>query len=90
MRKSLISFIAMVCAISGGGCHVLQYQSATGERFTRAVLGVNTSLAALVLESDTNGVHRVELRGYASESSQALGTVTEAAVRAAVQSAAPH
>jgi hypothetical protein len=66
------------------GCQVLTYTGPGGERFTRASLGGNTSVASLAVESDTNGVRRVELKGYANDSSQALGTVTEAAVRAAL------
>ena len=59
----------------------------TGERFTRSSLGANTSLQSLALEANTNGLRRVELRGYATDNTQALGTVTDAAVKAAIQSA---
>ena len=38
-------------------------------------------------EADTNGVRRVDLHGYQNDSSQALGAVTEAAVRAALAGA---
>jgi hypothetical protein len=69
------------------GCTVLSYTSPNGERFTRSSLGATTSLSSLTVEADTNGVRHVELRGYTNDSSQALGTVTEAAVRAAIQGA---
>jgi len=68
------------------GCQVLTYTSPTGERFTRSSLGANTSLQSLACEVTTNGLRRVELRGYQNDSAQALGAVTEAAVRAALQS----
>lgn len=68
------------------GCTVLSYTSSTGERFSRTSLGAQTSVASLSVECDTNGVRRVEMRGYQNETTQALGTVTEAAVRAALQS----
>ena len=58
-----------------------------GERFSRSSLGANTAIQSLAFEAGTNGVRRVELRGYSNDGSQALGAVTEAAVRAAVQSA---
>jgi hypothetical protein len=41
------------------------------------------------VEADTNGVRRVQMRGYQNDTSQALGTVTEAAVRAAIQGVKP-
>ncbi len=64
---------------------MVSYTSPTGERFMRSSLGANTSIASLAVEADTNGVRRVEMRGYQNDASQALGTVTEAAVKAAVQ-----
>jgi len=67
------------------GCQVLTYNGPNGERFSRSSLGATTSISSLTVESDTNGLRRVELRGYTNDSTQALGTVTEAAVRAAVQ-----
>jgi hypothetical protein len=39
------------------------------------------------VEADTNGFRKVELRGYTNDSSSALGTITEAAIKAAIQSA---
>ena len=69
------------------GCQVVTYRAASGETFTRSSLGANTTISSLTVESDTNGLRRVELRGYQNDSNQALGTVTEAAVKAAIQSA---
>ncbi len=71
------------------GCQVLTYSSPTGERFTRSSLASTTAIQSLSVDSTTNGIRRVELRGYQNDSSQALGVVTEAAIRAAVQSATP-
>jgi len=69
------------------GCQILTYRGPSGETFTRSSLGANTTISSLTVESDTNGLRRVELRGYQNDSNQALGTVTEAAVKAAIQSA---
>jgi hypothetical protein len=79
--------LALAAAVVTSGCQVLTYTGPRGERLTRRVLGVNTAVAQLTLETDTNGLRRIELRGYQSDSAQALGTVTEAAVRAAISSA---
>jgi len=69
------------------GCQVLTYTSPTGEHLARGCLGSNIAISALTVETDTNGVRRVELHGYQNDSAQALGAVTDAAVRAAIQSA---
>jgi hypothetical protein len=66
------------------GCQVLTYRSAQGERLTRASIGGTTAVSSLSVEMSTNGVRRVELKGYQNDGAQALGTVTEAAVRAAL------
>src|ERR1051326_5198954 len=52
------------------GCQVLSYRSPRGERFVRSSFGANTSIQSLALESDTNGVRHVELRGYQNESTR--------------------
>jgi hypothetical protein len=78
----LLSLAAML-----SGCTVLTYTGPNGEQFTRASVGANGSIQSLAVEADTNGVRRVELRGYQNDSSQALSAVTEAAVRGAVQGA---
>ena len=74
-------------AVLATGCQVLTYSSPTGERFTRTSFAASTAISSLSVESATNGIRRVELRGYTNDSSQALGAVTEAAVRAAIQGA---
>lgn len=71
------------------GCQVLTYTSPTGERFTRSSLGANTSIHSLTVESSTNGVRKVHLNGYQQDQTQALGAVTDAAVKAAIQAAKP-
>jgi hypothetical protein len=67
------------------GCTFLTYTGANGERISRGALGASTAIASLSLETSTNGVRRVEMHGYQSEATQAMGAVTEAAVRAALQ-----
>ena len=71
------------------GCTITSYRSPSGERFTRSSLGANTSLHSLAFEANTNGLRRVELHGYQNDSAQALGAVTEAAVRGALSAAKP-
>ena len=68
------------------GCTMLRYTGPNGEKFSRTSFGASTSLSSLSVEADTNGVRHVELRGYTNDNSQALGTVTEAAIKAALQS----
>jgi hypothetical protein len=75
--------------LATSGCQVLTYSGAHGERLTRSSFGAKTSISSLSVESDTNGLRRVEMRGYQNDSVQGLGIVTEAAVRAALQSAKP-
>jgi hypothetical protein len=72
-------------AFAACGCQVLTYRSPTGERFSRSSIGANTSVASLSVESDTNGVRRVQMQGYQNDASLALGAVTAAAVSAAIQ-----
>lgn len=84
-RTSALLSLLAVTALSTTGCTVLSYSSPTGERLTRGCLGGNTSVASLAIETGTNGLRRVELQGYRNDSTQALSTVTEAAVRAALQ-----
>lgn len=81
------SFFGMAAALCG--CQVLSYRGPQGERLIRACLGGNTSLSSLAVERGADGIQRVELRGYRSDTAQAMGTVTEAAVRAAISSAKP-
>lgn len=67
------------------GCTVLTYHGPNGERFCRSSLGTATAVSSLTVESGTNGLRRVELHGYTNDSTQALGTVTEAAIKAALE-----
>jgi hypothetical protein len=69
------------------GCQVLSYTGPGGERLSRIALGNSTVIASLSVETGTNGIRRVELRGYRNDSTQALATVTEAAVRAILSQA---
>ena len=88
MKKSVFpSLASAVCAAMLCGCTVLTYRSPSGETFTRSSLGANASIQSLAIEASTNGLRRLELRGYQSDSSQALGAITEAAVKAAVTAA---
>ncbi len=74
---------------AAAGCTSLSYTSPDGEHFSRRSLGSKTTISALTVEAATNGLRRVELRGYMNDSTQALGTITEAAVRAGIQSVKP-
>jgi hypothetical protein len=67
------------------GCQHLLYIGPTGERLSRFALGTQTTISGLELETSTNGVRRINLKGYQSDSTQAMGVVTEAAVKAALQ-----
>ena len=80
---TLLTFLTLAAC----SCTVLTYTSPRGERFTRSSLGANTSISSLAVETETNGVRRIELRGYQNSNTEALGAVTEAAVKAAIQSA---
>ena len=80
-------FHLLLLAVLAAGCTALTYTGPNGEHFTRRSFGAKTAISSLAVESDTNGVRRVELRGYTNDSTQAIGAVTEAAVRAAIQSA---
>ena len=85
--KSTLAFSLYTSAFLLCGCQVLAYRSPQGEKFTRSSLGSKTAIQSLSVEADTNGVRRVQLQGYTNDSTQALGAVTEAAVRAALQGA---
>ncbi|MGH7967949.1 MAG: hypothetical protein ACREIC_04395, partial [Limisphaerales bacterium] len=76
-----------VLCVLACGCQVLTDTGPNGEHFSRKSLGSTTSIAALTIETGTNGMRRVQLQGYQNDPSQALGIVTEAAVHAALQSA---
>lgn len=87
-RTSARLFPVTLCgllALAATGCTLLTYTSPNGERFTRGSLGSTTAISALAVETGTNGVRRIEMQGYQNDSNQALGAVTEAAVRAALQ-----
>jgi hypothetical protein len=89
--RSLIRTLALclVMVPASTGCQVLTYSSASGESFRRLSLGTFTSISSLEVESGSNGLKRVQLAGYRNDNTQALGIVTEAAVRAALHPEAP-
>ena len=89
IRRSMFNVGCSMFVLLITGCQVLTYRSPQGERFSRSSLGSRTAIQSLSVEADTNGVRRVQLQGYTNDSSQALGTVTEAAVRAALKGAQP-
>jgi hypothetical protein len=86
-RFNVFNVLTFLTLLFASGCTVLTYTAPTGEHFTRGSIGANTSISSLAIEAGTNGVRRVELRGYQQDGSQALGVVTEAAVKAAIESA---
>src|SRR5437870_3905553 len=89
MKKSLFALSAALSLALATGCQVLTYTSPTGERFTRSSLGANTSIHSLTVESGTNGIRKVHVNGYENNTTDALGAVTEAAVKAALNAAKP-
>ncbi len=87
-RSSILSAAVLaILALAAIGCQSLTYTGPNGEQFTRRSLGTQTAISELTVETTTNGLRRVELRGYTNDSTTAIGTVTEAAVRAALQGA---
>ena len=89
-RRTRIIFattLGLAAATFFSGCQVLTYTSPAGEHFSRSSFGANTSISSLALETGTNGLRRVVLSGYQNNSTEALGAVTDAAIRAAIQSA---
>jgi hypothetical protein len=74
-----------VLGLVATGCQVLSYSGPNGERFSRSSFASKTAIASLTLESETNGVRKIQLQGYQNDPTQALGIVTEAAIRAALQ-----
>jgi outer membrane lipoprotein SlyB len=88
-RFALVALFATLLTLATTGCQVLRYESASGEKFTRSSLGTTTAISSLTVESGTNGFRRVHLHGYQSDGTQALGAITEAAVRGAVSAAKP-
>ena len=78
-------FLGAVLGLVATGCQVLTYRGPNGERFSRSSFASKTAIASLTLEAETNGIRRVQLQGYQNDPTQALGIVTEAAVRAALQ-----
>jgi len=78
--------IGLACGVAVlTGCQNLAYVGANGERFNRFAFGSQTTISSLELETATNGLRRIRLQGYQADSTQAMGIVTEAAVRAALQ-----
>jgi hypothetical protein len=65
-------------------CQSVRYSSPSGERFTRTSIGTRTAISSLSVETGTNGIRRVELQGYTNDQTQAIGAITEAAIRAAI------
>ena len=80
-RFAPLTLLPGLCA----ACQVLTYSGPNGERFSRSAFATTTSISSLSIETDTNGVRRVQLEGYQNNATQALGIVTEAAVRAALR-----
>ena len=76
----------ITCSVGLTGCTLLSYTEPSGEQFSRFSVGANTSISGLVVESGTNGVRRVELRGCQGDSTQALGVVTGVGLDCADQS----
>jgi hypothetical protein len=80
-----LAALLLAVGVSVCACTVLTYSGPNGERFARSSLGSSVGIDSLEVEADTNGIRRVRMEGYRNDSNQALTTVTEAAVRAALQ-----
>lgn len=78
-----------VLALLNTGCISTTFTSPDGMSFKRVAVGNKTTFGNLLLETTTNGVRRIQLKGYSNDQVEALSAVTEAAVRAAVSSAKP-
>jgi len=85
-RTAILVFVPLVGALTSG-CQVLTYTAPNAERFSRSSFCGPTAVSSLVVEADSNGLRRVELRGYKYDSSQTIAAVAEAAARGAVQGA---
>jgi hypothetical protein len=85
--RAIVQSAICILPLLTAGCTLMSYTSPTGEHFSRTSLGANTSLHSLAFDASTNGLRRVEVRGYANDNTEALGSITEAAVRAAISSA---
>lgn len=84
VRNSHLTITLALALQAGAGCAFMQYRSSDGERFSRWALGTRTAVSSLAVQTHTNGSRTIEVRGVNSDSATALGTVTEAAVRAAL------
>ena len=89
LRRFNILTVLTLLTLVVSGCQSLTYTGPSGEHFTRRSFASQTAISSLTVEAATNGLRRVELRGYTNDQTQALGAVTEAAVRAAIQGAKP-
>ena len=87
-RFNLLTVLTLL-TLAASGCQSLTYTGPTGEHFTRRSFGSKTAISSLTVETGTNGVRKIDLRGYTNDQTQALGAVTEAAVRAALQTPKP-
>jgi len=87
MKKAIAQFPLMAILVATCGCQSLTYTAPNGERFTRASFAAITSITSILVETGSNGLRRVELRGYNHDSSQTLAAVAEAAARGAAQGA---
>lgn len=83
-----IGAVAVAAALCG--CQSISYTSPTGEKFNRVSVGSKLAIGSLSVTPDTNGTRGIELRGYENDSAQAIGTLTEAAVRGALSGVMPR
>ena len=83
-----IGVVAIAAALCG--CQSIAYTSPTGEKFNRVSVGSKLAIGSLSVTPGTNGTRGIELRGYENDSAQAIGTLTEAAVRGALNGITPR
>lgn len=88
--NTIRAFLAVAClSVLVSGCNVTRYASPTGEKFSRWAIGARTSVSSLRVETGTNGLRQLDLKGYQNDTAATAAAVTESAVRAAVQSVNP-
>ena len=56
-----VSTLLAIVLMATSGCQVLTYGGPNGEHFSRCSFGATTSISSLLVETNTNGLRRVEL-----------------------------
>jgi len=70
-KQKTILHSAILAALALSGCTMMTYTSPTGEHFARNSFGAKTSVSSLSVDATTNGVRRLEFKGYQDDGAQA-------------------